>query len=61
MKSFSSPWGVECEHVAAVWAELDVPVSIFHVEDGVDLLSVQVPLYIGQGQNVVSFPFYGFV
>ena len=43
-ESFSFPWGVECAHVAAVRAELDVPVSVFHVEDGVDLLSVQVPL-----------------
>ena len=38
-----------------------MPVSIFHIEDGVDLLSVKVPLYISRGWNVVAFPFYGFV
>ena len=38
-----------------------MPVSVFHVEDGVDLLSVQVPLYISRGRNVVSSLLYGFV
>ena len=60
-KAFSAPGGVECAQIAALGTEFDVPVSVFHVKDGVYLLPVQVPLYVSRGRNVVLFPLYGFV